>query len=62
MKCKVCTTLMSDFELRTKLPNGTPENLCVQCKIAMKECWDGIHVSYLLPFKKDYDLIKWPSK
>lgn len=50
-RCKACNDTLSEFELRLVKTDGTPEDMCVRCKVWLRS-WpaemdeDGIHIGY----------------
>ena len=59
-RCRACDAPLSPFELRLKKEDGSPEDICVSCKVYIREAIDGIHMGHI-PFKHvsdsfiDYD-------
>lgn len=66
MRCKSCNNPLSEFELRLTQSNGKPEDMCVECKIYIRERMDQIHLgnfnyNYLHSDIIDYDELEWPD-
>lgn len=48
-RCRACDSLFSEIELRLKKEDGSPEDLCVACKVYIRESIDSddIHIGHI---------------
>lgn len=61
MRCRACNEELSEFELRLKREDGKPEDICVRCKVYIRECIDDsdIHYGHIPYYSLDDTFIDW---